>query len=162
MAEARNGLCEEGDVFVAPLPVHGYVVGLVARNPERSATGAILVYVFRKVFGDRPSGVDAVDRALFDDVALIALTNKLGFKLGGWGVLGKAPGWDRRRWPVPAFKFQPLRQHPPVGRRVYDDESLELLRTENAPADELQGLHVDGYHGPGVVAELAARALGQA
>jgi immunity protein 26 of polymorphic toxin system len=133
----------EGDWFAVPLRSGGYAVGIVARvNPD----GVLLGYFFGPRRAAVPS-VQDVTRLSPGDAVLVGKFGHLGLKKGTWPVLGRAPGWDRAKWPMPSFvRFEEL-----TGRsfRVFydDNDPNRLLReeqvtpgvTEQGPRDGLMG-----------------------
>ncbi len=124
----------EGDWFAVPLPKGaGFAPGLIARTEPRPR-GLLLCYFFAPIGTAEPTlgqlrGLRAADAVLVQ--RLDGLAPK-------WPRLGRADGWDRGVWPVPAFgRFTKKTGQPYLD--VYDDD-LRFLGQEPTDHAEPNGL----------------------
>jgi hypothetical protein len=145
---------KEGEYFYIP----GLAVGVVARSTRHGT----LAYFFLSPEPPTPAQLAALDPERFDLCRRIGLT---GFPLakgetappgcGTWQLLGKLPGFDRTRWPVPAFPYQHLLSYRWVLRHYADDVGLFTHETPIAEEDALRlcrgGRLYDGQSGSGSV-----------
>lgn len=145
----------EGTWFAVPLPDGGYAVGVVARMGRRGVT---LGYFF----GPKRDAVPALSEvnALTPERAiLVDIFGDLGLIEGSWPVIGQAPSWDRRQWPMPAFgRFEPS-----TGRafrvEYSEDNLLEAVREIQIPREEAERLPKWGLSGAGAIESVLAHVL---
>jgi len=110
----------EGDWFAVPLRRGGYVVGLVARRPQR---GSVILGYF---FGPERKAVPAMQELTgirAGDAQLVCRVKDTALHRGVWRVLGRRDRWRRKDWPMPAFH----RREALSGRGIrieYDGDSL--------------------------------------
>jgi len=148
----------EGDWFVVPLGSGGYAVGIAARcNPK----AAILGYFFGPARSEIPTLADvATLRA--PEAVLVGRFSHLGLVRGEWPILGRLPGWDRERWPMPAL----VRYEELSGRTfhvIYDDDDPgKLLREEQVPPGLAEQGPKDGLMGAGFVERVLTLLLSSA
>lgn len=145
---------QEGDWFALPLPSGGYAVGVVARTSKQ---GKVLCGYF---FGPRRQVVpQAAELEALDpnSATLVARFGDLALIRNEWSILGQSPGWDRGRWPMPAFVSRdPLNGK--VWMNEYADPNSLLDRTPIADASA-RSMPADGVHGSGALAKLLDRLL---
>lgn len=95
----RNIQYAEGTWFAVPLRDGGFAVGVVVRMGYKGLTLGFF-------FGPRREAVPPlaeVEELRPQDAVLIQIFGDGGLTEGKWPLLGTAPRWDRRDWPMPAF-----------------------------------------------------------
>ncbi|MGF4044645.1 Imm26 family immunity protein [Paenarthrobacter nitroguajacolicus] len=146
-----------GVLFVVPLNVDGYGLGLVVRANPRGV-------MFGYFFGPRraqPPEVSQVEQLSGVDAVLIGRFGDLHLKQGKWPIIGPIPDWSQDLWPMPEF----VRTEPIMGRSFrlrYDDADPNLLLEEvQVPPKEIVGGVPDGLMGAGYVENKLTRLLGE-
>ncbi len=134
----------EGEAYGVPLPSGGYATVVVARVAPKS--GVTLGYFF----GPRAPSVADIGslEGLSPHMATwIRKFGDLGIVEGTWPRIGRMPGWNRRKWPMPAFKRgSPLDQR--LWRVEYDDDNPNSTPRETPIGEaEAAGLPDDGLSG---------------
>jgi Immunity protein 26 len=139
----RDAPLQEGDWFAVPLDSGGYALGLAARVDPR---GIVLGYFVGPRRVDLPapeqltsfSADDAFEVCFFADTSL---------RNGRWPLLGRIPGWDRTRWPLPAFgRRSIISDH--SWRVEFDEGDLsDSVREVPISVEECKGLPPDGLSG---------------
>jgi len=125
----------EGDWFAVPL-LPGrtdFALGLIARAEPRQG-GIVLCYFFPP----RGSAEPALAQLRELHAADAVLVQKLDGLERKWPRLGRAPGWDRDAWPLPAFG-RSGKKTGQVSRVIYDDD-LRFVGEEMADRTEVDTL----------------------
>lgn len=142
----------EGDAYGVPLPSGGFATVVVARVAPKG--GVTLGYFF----GPRAPGVPDIESLTglrAEMASRISKFGDLGIVEGKWPRIGRMPGWDRRKWPMPAFKLRGVLD----GRswRVeYDADNPNSIPRESPIGEaEAAGLPDDGLFGDVAVARVA-------
>jgi hypothetical protein len=104
---------------------HFYIPGLALGIVARSTTLATLAYFYLFDEQPTPAQLAALDPNRFDLCCRIGLCGFAPY--GNWQLLGPLPGFDRSRWPMPAFPHQDI-----ISRRW----SLRFYTDEGAYAGE--------------------------
>lgn len=137
----------EGDWFAVPLRDGGYAVGVVARLDGR---GGVIGYFFGPKSGVPPS-LDEVTDKTANDAVLVSNFGDLGLVRGKWKRIGKAPDWNRDRWPIPPF----VRTDAVSGAHrkvIYTEDNLNTEKTLlPCSSTEATTLPKDGIAGYGAV-----------
>lgn len=134
----------EGDAYGVPLPSGGYATVVVARVAPKG--GVTLGYFFGPRAPSVPD-IGSLDGLRPDVATLVHQFGDLGIVDGSWPRIGRIPRWDRRTWPMPAFK----RREPLSGRlwRVEygDDDPNSNPRESPIGETEAALLPDDGLYG---------------
>jgi hypothetical protein len=123
---AKRVRYSEGDWFAVPLPSGGYATGVVSRvGPKRRV-------VFGYFFGPRRRAIPALDdikRYKPAGAVLVGRFGDLSLTDGTWPMIGRAPNWNRTKWPMPHFKRvdEDERRY---WEEIYSDDDPNLLRQE--------------------------------
>jgi hypothetical protein len=108
----------EGQFFLLPVERGQFAVGLIARVPRR---GGVLLGYF---YGPRRQSAPVTEwlQALNPSTAaLVCRFKDTALFRGEWKLLGMLDGFDRSRWPVPAFhRFDGSTTHVPGNSAVTD------------------------------------------
>lgn len=135
---------QEGTWFAVPLKGGGYAAGVVARMAPPGRI--ILTYLFGPRRAALPALAD-VDHFRAGDALRRLRTGDMGLVNRSWPIIGSAPSWDRRAWPMPAFirRAELLRR---AWRVMYcDADPGRLEREESVPYDtgDLESDSLYGY-----------------
>ena len=122
----------EGDWFAVPQS-EGFAPGLIART-EPSKGGVLLCYFFAPL-GTAVPTLGQLRELRAGDALLVQRLDGLA---PDWPRLGRAEGWDRGAWPVPAFG-RSVRETGRAFLDIYDDD-LRFLGEETTSPAELDGL----------------------
>jgi len=149
---------EEGTWFAVPLRNGGYALGVVGRKGRRGAT---LGYFFGPRHHTIPTLAE-VEGLSPDRAVLVEIFGDLGLIQGRWPIIGRAPTWERRRWPMPVFgRVEDL-----TGRALrveYDEETLlDVIREVPVPRAEIEHLPKDGASGAGFIEATLTKLLASA
>ena len=138
----------EGDWFAVPQS-EGFAPGLIART-EPSKGGVLLCYFFAPL-GTAVPTLGQLRELRAGDALLVQRLDGLA---PDWPRLGRAEGWDRGAWPVPAFG-RSVRETGRAFLDIYDDD-LRFLGEETTSPAELDGLPPSELLTPtGAAADLA-------
>jgi hypothetical protein len=144
----------EGTWFAVPLRTGGYALGVLARA---TGNGPAFGYFFGPRREVIPSISDVV--TLGPQLAVLAANfGDLGLLEGKWPVLGQEAGWDRDRWPLPAFgRVDEVANK--AWRVIYSD-NLEVVAEQPCPVSNARQLPKDGLSGYGAVEKRLTKLLG--
>jgi len=115
----------DSSVFLVPLKDGGFARGVVART---APGGKLLLGYF---FGPRlASQTEANLSGLESKDAVLSLRfGDLGLLKGLWPVVGKLPGWNPAKWPMPnAVRRDPLGKTKPILIRYDDNDPSRTAR----------------------------------
>ncbi len=152
---------QEGQFFLLPVERGQYAVGLIARVPRRG--GVLLGYFFGPRRTSPPD--DATLNGLHaTQAAFVCRFKDSSLFRGEWKLLRSLQGFDRARWPVPAFhRFDGSVTHVPASsatsdwRVEYGDDNLIVpLNEVPAQAEDLKLGDDIAYD-----AQLLAKEVGQ-
>lgn len=138
---------EEGSWFGVPLTRGGLGVGVVARIGRR---GVLLGYFFGPKRAAPPQ-IGELEQLSPSRAVLVRLFGDLGLIDRSWPVIGKAAGWNRSDWPLPAFGR--LEDFTSRALRVEyaEEDLLTELREVPITLAELKRLPPDGLSGAGAL-----------
>ena len=150
-----KGVYREGTWFAIPLRDGGFGVGVAARVSRR---GGVLGYFFGPRRLTVPSLAE-VEGLTSDQAILVELFGDLGLIQGRWPIIGRAPSWDRQRWPMPVFgRFEDLTGR--AFRVEYDEDNLPaIVREVPASREEVERLPKDGVSGAGFLEKVLTKLL---
>lgn len=90
----------EGDGFLLPVEPGQYGVGLIVRAPRRG--GILLGYFFGPRRSRSPDEAWFGSRTAVQSILVARFRDRALFR-GEWPLVHRSSGFDRSRWPVPAF-----------------------------------------------------------
>jgi hypothetical protein len=155
----------EGQFFLLPVERGQYAVGLIARAPRRG--GVLLGYFFGPRRIEEPS-MQWLNARIPSQAVLVCRFKDTPLFRGEWRLLGSLAGFDRARWPVPAFhRFEGSVTYIPGGSSVtdwrveYADDNMVMPQAE-APAQAADLKLTDDlvYDGRMLAVEVGERIAG--
>lgn len=146
----------EGSVFVVPLSDGGYARGVVARHAPKGRL------VFGFFFGPRLKSLDEprLDDLLPGNAVLRVRFGDLGLINGEWRIYGTVPGWDRSKWPMPAFVRRDPSGNAAWVVRYSDTNPSQKVGDSRIDVDSAKELPADGSSGSAAVETKLERLLG--
>jgi hypothetical protein len=93
-----------------------------------------------------------------DSAIFVAMFGDLGLLEGTWPVIGLQSGWDRDRWPLPAFGR--VDEAANKAWKVTNSDDLCVVAEQPWPVEDARQLPKDGLSGYGAVEKRLARLLG--
>lgn len=144
----------DSSVFLVPLKDGGFARGVVART---APGGKLLLGYF---FGPRLASQTEADLSGLEpkDAVLSLRFGDLGLLKGLWPVVGKLPGWNPAKWPMPnAVRRDPLGKTKPILIRYDDNDPSKILSEEVLESDN--DLPSDGLAGYGFVEAKLSKIL---
>lgn len=134
----------EGDAYGVPLPSGGFATVVFARVAPKG--GVTLGYFFGPRAPTVPD-LGSLKGLQAKGAALIHQFGDLGIVEGTWPRIGRMPGWDRRKWPMPPFKRRGVLDGR-LWRVQYDDNNPNSIPRESPIGEaEAAGLPEDGLYG---------------
>lgn len=137
---------EEGTFFALPLRNGGYGVGVVARMPRGGKV--LLGYFFGRKYAEVPDLSEVQDFAPLDAVT-VQRFGDLGLITNVWTVIGKPPGWDRTKWPIPIFARRCAHTGNPQLVVYRDENPNSNPQWIPATEEDILGLEAADLHGYG-------------
>jgi hypothetical protein len=133
---------KEGTWFGVTVEDGGYAVGLVARAKPRGR--AVLGYFFGPRLSALPRDTE-LEHLSPKGAVLVARFSDLYLRHGRWPLIGSVEGWDRKKWPMPAFQRIELFTNRVVVSYYDDNDPAKFLGeeegdpTDNLPSDAQWG-----------------------
>lgn len=147
---------QEGDWFAVPLRSGGYAVGIVARTTKRA--GGIIGYFFGPRRDEVPKlhelaglkAEHAIHVKRFGDLSLLE---------GGWPIIGRLPGWDRSKWPLPRFVRQDVLSDTAWVEEYADDDPDKIVSERSVKFEDVRDLPRAGSSGAGAIEIVLTKLL---
>lgn len=147
----------EGDAYGVPLPSGGFATVVVARVAPKG--GVTLGYFFGPRAPSVPD-IGSLEGLQRNGATLILQFGDLGIVEGTWPRIGRMPGWDRRKWPMPPFKRRGVLDDR-LWRVEYDDNNPNSTPRESPIGEaEAAALPDDGLYGAVAVARVLDLRIG--
>ena len=149
----QKRMIEEGAVFLVPLPIAGFGVGVVIRRDGKGR-------VYGAFFAPRVEHASDVDVSLLRDenAILRCRFGDYGLHHLRWPVIGSVPGWASQRWILPRF----VRGHddPRLCFVTTYGDDLRCTDEQLLPVVQVPGLPHDSQLGSAIVEATLAKLLG--
>jgi hypothetical protein len=147
----------EGDCFIFPLRDGGFARGIVVRM---DTLGGILGYFYGPIL--QTSEEAKITNDLIPANAIyVHFCGDLGLvdDKYAWHVIGKIPDWSRKNWSMPIFGSVDLLRPSRGEIRIYDEDTLQLLRIKVVTASEAKQYPEDGVGGCGFIEKQVSKIL---